>query len=75
MQTEQIISSYILRLTQKGQHLRVGLQNVKTGKFEQFESIEFLIAHLEQLQISLEDVMNTKIEARAPPNAIKRNFR
>jgi t-SNARE complex subunit (syntaxin) len=69
VQGEKIISSYILRLTRKGQVVKVGLQNVKTGQTQHFENIEALIAHLEQLQLNFEDLPVTSSVARAPPRS------
>jgi hypothetical protein len=75
MQRETILSSYILRLSRKHQRLRVGLQEVRTGHTQDFDSIEALIEHLGHLQISLELKLITDDAARAPPviPKLKRN--
>jgi hypothetical protein len=75
MQRETILSSYILRLSRKHQRLRVGLQDVRTGYTQDFDSIEALIEHLGHLQISLESNLTTDDAARAPPviPKLKRN--
>jgi hypothetical protein len=75
MQRETILSSYILRLSRKHQRLRVGLQDVRTGHTEDFDSIEALIEHLGHLQTSLELKLITDDAARAPPviPKLKRN--
>ena len=63
MRQEKIISSYILRLIGKGQELKVGLQNVKTGQVQHFENIEALILYLEQIQLDFEDLLETQSTA------------
>ena len=67
MPAETVLSSYILRLTRKRNRLHVGLQNVRTGETQHFDGIEALIAHLEQLDLRFEDLLETNSVARAPP--------
>jgi hypothetical protein len=68
MPVETVLSSYILRLTRKRNRLQVGLQDVRSGSTLHFESIEALIAHLEQLNINLDWNLAVEQQSRAPPD-------
>jgi hypothetical protein len=67
MPVETVLSSYILRLTRKRNRLQVGLQDVRSGSTQHFESIEALIAHLELLNINLDWNLAVEQQSRAPP--------
>lgn len=47
MPLERVLSSYILRLTQRLSRLSIGLQDVRTGEVVYFENFEALSAYLE----------------------------
>jgi hypothetical protein len=68
MPVETVLSSYILRLTRKRKRLQVGLQDVRSGSTQHFESIEALIEHLEHLNISLDWNLAVDGQSRAPPD-------
>jgi hypothetical protein len=68
MPVETVLSSYILRLTRKRSRLQVGLQDVRSGSTQKFESIEALIEHLEQLNLNLDWKLEVEGTARAPPD-------
>jgi hypothetical protein len=47
MPAERVLSSYILRLTQRLSRLSIGLQDVRTGETLYFENFEALSVFLE----------------------------
>ena len=67
MPAETVLLSYILRLTRKANRLQVGLQDLRSGRTNHFESIEGLIQHFEQLSVSLDWNLTIEGEPRGPP--------